>query len=396
MRRLVIAWSVLAVVAAGCANGPLPTAAPPTSAGALAPSAPPASAAPIETPSVDLPAALRAILSEPGPYTLRMDRTQGSDTTTSRILGTMRVTPHAWAASGTRTDQAIGSTMVATASYEMVWIGDSGFTKSQAGPWIPFAGLFDHPLRLTADPDAGTFVVTGSNVVAGRTLHRLGYADPSVIDPVFLLAIGNELRDVEAEATYELTSDGRLVRMRSTLSARREEQFGGSAVTHTAEYTVIDASPGPIEPPDTDWTLYRSPTLPISLALPPEWRAGDAGEGGDRLDGPDGIAELRVRQALVTSTPAELVDAVQREYRERGAGEPSSIVPTYLGSETAVAVIYRGVDLGSGSVNVVHLVTVYDRTAYDVVWTMQPGVLQDQFDLIGHVATSWSWGATER
>jgi hypothetical protein len=93
----------------------------------------------------------------------------------------------------------------------------------------------------------------------------------------------------------------------------------------------------------------------------------------------------------VTSTPEKLVDAVRQGYADRGATEPGSIVPTYLGSETAVAVTYAGVDLGDGPVNVVHLVSVHDDVAYDIVWAMQPGILQAQFDLIGDVATSWSW-----
>ena len=90
----------------------------------------------------------------------------------------------------------------------------------------------------------------------------------------------------------------------------------------------------------------------------------------------------------------ELVDSVRIEYRERGAGDPGSIVPTYLGQEVATAIIYAGVDLGNGDVNVVHLVSTFDGAAYDVVWTMRPGVLQDQFDMIGDVATSWHWEST--
>ena len=76
-----------------------------------------------------------------------MDRRQMSETTASRIVGTMRVTADAWAAKGTRTDQASGTVMMSTATYEMIWIGDSGYTRSDDGPWIPFVGLFDHPLR---------------------------------------------------------------------------------------------------------------------------------------------------------------------------------------------------------------------------------------------------------
>ena len=201
----------IVVMVAACATGPAPSPAAATGA----PGAPTAS------PVADLPAALREILRAPGPYRLRMDRTQTSETTTSHIVGTMRVAPDAWAAEGTRTDQAIGSSMVAESTYEMVWIDDSGYTRSADGPWIPFAGLFDHPLRLTADADAGELVVMGEVADGDRTLQRLGYADPGVIDPTFVLAIGNELEEVEASATYDLTADGRLVRMRSSLTGQR-------------------------------------------------------------------------------------------------------------------------------------------------------------------------------
>ena len=121
----------------------------------------PATSAPATpSPVADLPSVLREILRAPGPYQLRMERVQTSETTTSRIEGTMRVAPRAWAAEGTRTDRGAGSGMVSTAAYALVWIGDSGYTRTD-GPWIPFTGLFDHPLRLTADPDAGTFVDLG-------------------------------------------------------------------------------------------------------------------------------------------------------------------------------------------------------------------------------------------
>jgi hypothetical protein len=89
-----------------------------------------------------------------------------------------------------------------------------------------------------------------------------------------------------------------------------------------------------------------------------------------------------------------LVASVRSEYNERGAGDPGSVVPTYLGQEAATAIIYAGVDLGDGEVNIVHLVSTFDGAAYDIVWTLQPGVLQEQFDMIGDVATSWHWGST--
>ena len=114
------------------------------------------------------------------------------------------------------------------------------------------------------------------------------------------------------------------------------------------------------------------------------------GSGSD-----EGTAEVRVREDPVTSSPAELVEAVRAEYRARGRGCPSSIVPTYLGAETATAVIYPNVDLGDGRVDIVHLVSAYDGIAYDIVWTMRLGILQRQFDLIGDVATSWYWGRTD-
>jgi hypothetical protein len=368
---------------------------------ACAPPAPPSpqpppgsTVAPAASPSVDLSAALRQILRAPGPYRMRMDRRQSSETTTSRIVGTMRVTPDAWAAEGTRTDQAVGSSMVAEASYEMIWIGDSGYTRTD-GPWIPFVGLFDHPLRLTADPDAGDFVPTGHYLNDGRTVFQVGYADPAVIDPVFVLAIGNELEDVEASVTYELTAEGALVGMSSSLIGRRLEQFGGGSVTHEAEYSVIAGFPEPIVAPATEWDLYRSEALPLSFALPPGWSAEVGVDGFERLRGPDGVARIRVREDPLTSSRSELVDDIRSEYRGLGVGEASSVVPTYLGAEVATAVIYPNVDLGSGRVNVVHLVSAHDGVVYDIVWTMQPGVLQRQYDMIGDVATSWFWGRTE-
>jgi hypothetical protein len=375
----------IAIVVAACA--PVPAVSPAATLSAQA-------TAPAVSPSVDLPAALRAILRAPGPYRMRMDRTQTSETTTSHIVGTMRVTPDAWAAEGTRTDQATGSSMVAEATYEMVWIGDSGYTRSDEGPWIPFVGLFDHPLRLTAEPDAGELVETGRVVEDGETLFRLGYADPGVIDPVFVLAIGNELDQVDAAVTYDLTADGRLVRMRSTLSGQRQARFGGGSIAHEAEYTVIPGFPEQIGAPPTDWALYRSPTLPLAFALPPGWSADGAADGVERFRGRDGVARIGVRQDPSTDGGGALVDEIRSEYRALGIGEPGSVVPTYLGSEVATAVIYPNVDLGSGVVNVVHLVSAFDGVAYDIVWTMQAGILQRQYDMIGDVATSWHWGAT--
>ena len=376
----------IAFAVAACAPGPGPSAATPTPATGDATRAP-------ASPTVDLPAALREILRAPGPYRMRMDRTQTSETTTSHIVGTMRVTPDAWAAEGTRSDQATGSSMVAESDYEMVWIGDSGFTRSGDGPWIPFVGLFDHPLRLTADPDAGELVETGRVTDGDETLFQLGYADPGVIDPVYVLAIGNELEDVDATATYDLTADGRLVRMRSSLTGQRLARFGGGAITHEAEYTTIASLPEPIDAPATDWALHRSSAFPLSFALPPGWRTGASTNDFEMFLSPDGTAQIRLRESPMTSTPADLVDAVRAEYRDIGAGEPGSIVPTYLGSEAATAVLYPNVDLGSGRVNVIHLVAAFDGTAYDIVWTMQPGILQRQYDMIGDVATSWHWGA---
>jgi hypothetical protein len=381
MRRVVAPLLAMTMVAA-CATGPPPSAADVSAA-------PPAA-----RPVADLSAALREILRAPGPYRLRMERTQTSETTTSHIIGTMRVTPSAWAAEGTRTDQAVGSEMVAQATYEMVWIGDSGYTRSDAGAWIPFTGLFDHPLRLTEDPDAGTFVPVEEVVEEGRTITRIRYADPTVIDPVFVLAIGNELEDVTAIATYDLTPAGHLVRVRSSLSGQRLDRFGGGTITHDATYTVLPGLPDPITAPATDWTLYRSTRLPLSFALPPGWSStGVAGES-ELFGGKEGSASVRLRSKSLTIPMGELVDSVRSDYLDRGIGEPGSVVPTYLGQEAATAVIYPGVDLGNGPVNVVHLVGMFDGAAYDVVWTMQPGVLQDQFDMIGDVATSWHWGSS--
>lgn len=372
----------MTLVGAACGSGPAPAS--PTAPSSV----PPASTV------ADLPDALRQILRSPGPYRLRMERTQTSESTTSRIVGTMRVTSHAWAAEGTRIDQAITSEMVAETSYEMIWVGDSGYTRSAGGPWIPFTGLFDHPLRLTEDPDAGTLVVTGEAIEDGRTIATLGYVDPSVIDPVFVLAIGNELEDVSASALYDLTPSGHLVRMRSSLTGERLARFGGGTITHEAVYTVVPGMPEPITAPATDWTLHRSTAVPVSFALPLSWSIAEGATGEERFGGPDGTAVISVRETPLTSSMQELVESVRSEYRERGAGDPGSVVPTYLGQEVATAVIYPGVDVGHGKVNIVHLVSAFDDAAYDVVWTMEPGVLQDQFDMIGDVATSWHWGAT--
>jgi hypothetical protein len=374
---------MLAVTITGCA----PAVASSPSAVPTAPSA----AAPTPTPIADLPGALREILRTPGPYLLRMDREQTSETTTSRITGTMRVAPHAWAAEGTRTDEAVGGATVGTASYELIWIGDSGYTRSD-GPWIPFTGLFDHPLRLTADPDAGTFVDTGEVRLDGRALRRLTYADPSVIDPVFLLAIGNELQDVDASVSYDLTPDGRLVRVVSRLTGERRQEFGGGRIGHTATYTVIPGLPDPIEPPETDWTLFRSASMPYSFALPPGWSVDPTSAAVDTFTGPDGSARVAVRESPVRSSPEDAVDQVRTGYTRRGAPtDGGSIIPTYLGSETAIAITYAGIDIGDGPVNIVHLLSTHSDTSYDIVWTMRPGILQAQYDLIGDVATSWSW-----
>lgn len=381
--RLVALAVALALVGAACAS----TTPPPPAASASPVAAQTAS------PIADLPGALREILRDPGPFLMRMERTQTSDVTTSRIVGTMRVTSHAWAAEGTRVDQATGSDMVAETPYEMIWQGDSGYTRSADGPWIPFTGLFDHPLRLTDDPDAGAFVVTGEAVENGRTITTLGYADPSVIDPIFLLSIGNELEDVTVTATYDLTPAGQLVRMRSSLIGQRLARFGGGTITHDAVYTVLPGLPDPIAAPPTDWTLRRSTELPVTFALPPGWSSAGTTTQGESFEGAAGSASIRVRQAPLTSSMQELVESVRSEYTDRGAGDPGSVVPTYLGQEVATAIIYAGVDLGDGVVNVVHLVSTFDGAAYDIVWTMQPGVLQDQFDMIGDVATSWHWGS---
>lgn len=381
--RLVALPLAIALIGAACAAGPAPSVAPVSPVGETIPS-----------PTADLPAALREILRAPGPYRMRMERTQTSETTTSRIVGTMQVATGAWSAEGTRTDQAIGSAMVAETTYAMVWEGDSGYTRSAGGPWIPFTGLFDHPLRLTEDPDAGTFEVTGERVENGRTITTLEYADPTVIDPIFVLAIGNELEVVSATARYDLTPSGRLVRMRSSLTGQRLARFGGGTITHDAVYTVLAGLPEPIAAPVTDWTLHRSTALPVTFALPPGWSSTSTALERETFSGGDGSALIQLRDKPLTSSLRELVDSVRIAYRERGAGEPGSIVPTYLGEEVATAIIYAGVDLGNGDVNVVHLVSTFDGAAYDVVWTMRPGVLQDQFDMIGDVATSWHWEST--
>jgi len=346
--------------------------------------------APTPSPVADLAATLREILRAPGPYQLRMERVQTSDTTTSRIEGTMRVAPRAWTADGTRTDRGAGSGMVATSSYQMIWIADSGFTRTD-GPWIPFMGLFDHPLRLTADPDAGTFVDLGAATVGQQSVRRLAYADPSVIDPIYLLAIGNELDDVDVAVTYDLTPDGRLVRVHSQLSGQRRDAFGGGAVTHEATYTVIPGLPDAIEPPETDWTLFRSPHLPISLALPPGWKTETSTDGADTFSGPGGSARIGVRESPATSTPEKVVADVQADYATRGGPPTGDIVPTYLGSETATAVTYGDIDLGDGPRTVVHLVSTHGDVSYDVIWTLAAGTVQDRFDLVSDVATSWSW-----
>jgi hypothetical protein len=247
-------------------------------------------------------------------------------------------------------------------------------------------------LRLTADADAGRFVDTGEVRVGDRVLRRLGYADPSVIDPIYLLAIGNELDHVEAAVFYDLTPDGRLVRVQSTLRGERRDEFGGGTIGHEATYTVIPGLPDPIEPPDTDWTLYRSETLPYSFALPPDWSAEPTSAAGDSFVGPDGSARIAISESPRRSSPQQLVDSVQADYAKRGAPATSgTIIPTYLGSETAIAITYAGVDIGDGPVNIVHLVSVHGDAAYDIVWTMRPGILQAQYDLIGDVATSWAW-----
>ena len=382
MRRIALTLAI-ALVGAACAAGPAPSTAPASS-----------DAEPVASPIDDMAGALREILRAPGPYRMRMERTQTSETTTSRIVGTMRVATHAWSAEGTRTDQATGSEMIAETTYEMIWDGDSGYTRSADGPWIPFTGLFDHPLRLTEDPDAGTFVVTGEVAEEGRMLTTLSYADPTVIDPVFVLAIGNELEGVTASATYDLTPSGRLVRMRSSLTGQRLARFGGGTITHEGVYTVLPGLPDPIALPATDWTLHRSTALPLSFALPPGWASTATALETELFGGPDGTAIIQLRDKPLTSSMRELVDSVRIEYTERGAGDPGSVVPTYLGQEVATAIIYAGVDLGNGDVNVVHLVSTFDGAAYDVVWTLRPGVLQDQFDMIGDVATSWHWGST--
>lgn len=339
--------------------------------------------------AADLPSVLREILRAPGPYQLRMERVQTSDTTTSRIDGTMRVAPGAWAAEGSRTDRGAGSGMVSTAAYEMVWIGDSGYTRTD-GPWIPFTGLFDHPLRLTADPDAGTFVDLGEAKVGQREVRRLGYADSSVIDPIYLLSIGNELDDVDVAVTYDLTPDGRLVRVHSQLAGQRRDAFGGGRITHEATYTVVPGLPDPIEPPDTDWRLFRSPHLPFSLALPPDWKAQTSTAEGDTFAGPDGTARVAVR-ASPAATPEKSIADVQADYARRGGPATGDVVPTYLGSEPAVAVTYSDIDLGDGPGTMVHLVTTHAGVAYDVVWTLRRGTVQERFDTVGDVATSWAW-----
>ena len=376
-RLLVVVVALVAVACAPAVSSPAP-ATPQTP--------PPVTPSPV----ADLASALRQILRAPGPYQFRMERVQTTDTTTSRIEGTMRVAPDAWAAEGTRTDRGAGSGMVSTAAYELIWIGDSGYTRTD-GPWIPFTGLFDHPLRLTADPDAGTFVDLGEAKVGQRAVRRLGYADPSVIDPIYLLAVGNELDDVDVAVTYDLTPDGRLVRVHSQLSGRRRDAFGGGTITHEATYTVIPGLPDPIEPPDTDWTLFRSPRLPLSLALPPGWKNDTSSAKAETFSGPGGTARIAIRESPVTSAPERLIADVQADYARQGGPASGDVVPTYLGSETATAVTYTDIDLGEGPKTIVHLVSTHGGAAYDVVWTLDGGSVQERFDLVGDVATSWAW-----
>jgi hypothetical protein len=159
-------------------------------------------------------------------------------------------------------------------------------------------------------------------------------------------------------------------------------------------YSVLPGLPDPIAAPTTDWTLHRSAALPVTFALPPGWASTGTAPDGEAFSAAGGSASIRRREAPLTSSMQELVESVRSEYDDRGAGDPGSVVPTYLGQEVATAIIYAGVDLGDGDVNIVHLVSTFEGAAYDIVWTLQPGVLQDQFDMIGDVATSWYWGST--
>jgi hypothetical protein len=39
----------------------------------------------------------------------------------------------------------------------------------------------------------------------------------------------------------------------------------------------------------------------------------------------------------------------------------------------------------------VHLVSTHAGVAYDVAWTLESGTVQERFDMVGDVATSWAW-----
>lgn len=64
-----------------------------------------------------------------------------------------------------------------------------------------------------------------------------------------------------------------------------------------------------------------------------------------------------------------------------------------VGQQVATAIIYAGVDLGSGDVKVVHLVSSFDGRPRRRFGRCSRHV-QNRFDMIGDVATSWQWGST--
>ena len=109
---------------------------------------------------------------------------------------------------------------------------------------------------------------------------------------------------------------------------------------------------------------------------------------------PSPVADLpsALREILRAPGPHQkLVADVQVDYARKGGPATGDVVPTYLGSETAMAVTYAEIDLGDGPQTIVHLVSSHRGVAYDVVWTLGAGTVQERFDTVGDVATSWAW-----